>query len=130
MVSLIYVTHIAVIDQDVEAVPLAPHEDHEGEWVSHVHRLGHPLAGGAVALPDLHMARRRRQCEVNRVLRVDPICFNMHIGRDMNGPFSISFLCFQHGRLHKSWCESIHTKPLKWCYTKVLCRNLITCLEF
>ena len=64
------VSYIAVVDQDVEPVPLASHEDHEGEWVTHVDRLGHPLAPCPVPLSDLHVAGRRRQSEVDRVLSV------------------------------------------------------------
>ena len=64
------VSYIAVVDQDVETVPLASHEDHEGQWVTHVYRLGHPLTPCPVPLSDLHVAGRRRQSEVHGVLSV------------------------------------------------------------
>ncbi len=51
---------------------LASHVDHKCQWVSHVHGSLHPGACGSVALPDLHVALRGSQGEVNRIRSVHP----------------------------------------------------------
>ena len=57
------VVGVAVVDEDVEAVPLRPHVYEEGDGVAHMDRAGNPVAGQAVAGPDLHEALGRGESE-------------------------------------------------------------------
>ena len=64
------VVGVAVVDQDVEAVPLGAHVDEEGDGVPHVDRARDPVAGEAVARADLHEALGRGESEDHGVSRV------------------------------------------------------------
>ena len=57
------IVSVAVVDEDVEAVPLRPHVDEEGDGVAHVDRASNPVASQPVARPDLHEALRRGESE-------------------------------------------------------------------
>ena len=60
----------AVVDEDVEPVPLAAHVDGESDGVAHVDRTVDAVAGETVAGADLHEALGRGEGEDNRVRRV------------------------------------------------------------
>ena len=64
------IVSVAVVDEDVEAVPLRPHVDEEGDGVAHVDRPGDPVARQTVARPDLHEALGRGESEDHGVSRV------------------------------------------------------------
>ena len=64
------VVRVAVVDEDVEAVPLGAHVDEEGDGVPHVDRARDPVAGEAVARADLHEALGRGEGEHHGVRRV------------------------------------------------------------
>ena len=57
------VVGVAVVDEDVEAVPLRPHVYEESDGVAHVDGAGDPVASQAVAGPDLHEALGRGESE-------------------------------------------------------------------
>ena len=57
------VVSVAVVDEDVEPVPLRPHVDEEGDGVAHVDRACNPVARQTVARPDLHEALGRGESE-------------------------------------------------------------------
>ena len=60
----------AVVDEDVEPVPLAAHVDGESYGVAHVDRTVDAVAGKTVAGADLHEALGRGEGEDHRVRRV------------------------------------------------------------
>ena len=66
------VVRVAVVDDNVESVPLAAHEDHQGQGVADVNGFGHPLPAGPVTLTNLHVTGWRGQREMHRVSRVHP----------------------------------------------------------
>ena len=57
------VVSVAVVYQDVEAVPLRPHVYEESDGVAHVDGAGDSVAGQSVAGPDLHEALGRGESE-------------------------------------------------------------------
>ena len=57
------VVSVAVVDEDVEAVPLGPHVYEESDGVAHVDGACDPVACEAVAGPDLHEALGRGEGE-------------------------------------------------------------------
>ena len=50
------VVSVAVVDEDVEAVPLRPHVNEESHGVAHMDRARNPVARQPVTRPDLHEA--------------------------------------------------------------------------
>ena len=57
------VVSVAVVDEDVEAVPLGPHVYEESDGVPHVDWSRDPVASQAVPGPDLHEALGRGESE-------------------------------------------------------------------
>ena len=57
------IVRVAVVDEDVESVPLRPHVDEEGDGVAHMDRACNPVASQTVAGPDLHEALGRGESE-------------------------------------------------------------------
>ena len=57
------IVSIAIIDQDVKAVPLRPHVDEESDGVAHVDRSSNPVSCQTIAWPQLHEALWRCQSE-------------------------------------------------------------------
>ena len=53
----------AIIDEDVEPVPLWPHVDGEGDGVTHVDRSSNSISGQSISGPDLHETLGRGQGE-------------------------------------------------------------------
>ena len=53
----------AVIDKDVEAIPLRPHVDGQCDGVTHVDRPGNSISGQSISGPDLHEALGGRESE-------------------------------------------------------------------
>ena len=57
------IVSVAVVDEDVEAVPLRPHVDEESDGVANMYRAGYPVPSQTVARPDLHEALGRGESE-------------------------------------------------------------------
>ena len=61
------VVRVAVVDEDVEAVPLGPHVDGQGDGVTHVDRSSNSISGQSISGPDLHEAFGRSEGEDHRI---------------------------------------------------------------
>ena len=57
----------AIVDEDVEAVPLGPHVDSQGDGVTHVDRSSNSVSGQSISGPDLHEAFGRSEGEDHRI---------------------------------------------------------------
>ena len=57
----------AVIDEDVEAIPLRPHVDQQSNWVAHVNGSSNSISGQSISGPDLHEAFGRSEGEDHRI---------------------------------------------------------------
>ena len=57
----------AIVDEDVEAVPLGPHVDGQGDGVTHVDRSSNSVSGQTISGPDLHEAFGRGEGEYHRI---------------------------------------------------------------
>ena len=64
------VVSVAVVDEDVETVPLRPHVYQEGHRVAHMDRPCNPVPRQTVAGPNLHEALGRGEGEHHGVRRV------------------------------------------------------------